>query len=108
MDDFPIESIVVLIIAICNLTYLFIMNFVSDYYKQLLAKGWGMVFNVSWILLVMIITAVLLTYNVKCVKTGQCDALAWIIVIILVVLTAGNITWGIYNTIKYKNNEAKN
>ena len=70
--------------------------------SSLTSEGLGKIFNIAWIIVVIIASGVLFTFNARCLVSGHCEVLSWIIVGVLLVLTIGNIAWGVYNTVKYK------
>ena len=100
------EAWVVLAIFLVNLVFLLIMSFVSPYYKQVLSRGQGKLFNIVWLSLLVGASAVLLFYNVQCSISGptvgnDCKMYAVAIVLFLSVLTIFLMMWGIFNTIEY-------
>ena len=106
------ESWVVLAIFVVNLAFLVIMSFVSPFYKQLLSRGVGKVFNIIWMCVIVSAAAVLMFYNVQCTVMGpgqgpSCKRLAISIVIFLTLLTILLMTWSIFNTIEYDKHNKK-
>lgn len=102
------ESWIVIAVFVINLTFLFIMSFVSPYFKALLSKGIGKVYNIIWMCVIVAAAGVLLFYNTQCnistdvdIKAINCKRLAIAIVVFLVLLTILNMSWAIYNTIEY-------
>lgn len=102
------ESWVVIAVFVINLAFLLIMSFVSPYYKVILSKGVGKIFNIVWMCVIVIAAAVLIFYNVQCnvlqdpvAKEMNCKGLAVSIVVFLALLTILNMSWSIYNTIEY-------
>lgn len=106
---FPFESWIVMFVFLINLIFMLVMSFVSPYYKALTSEGLGRVFNIIWLVLIIVIAGVIFTFNAQClVKGGECSVLSWTITGILVVLTISNIAWGTYNTIKFSKKESTN
>lgn len=99
---FAIESWIVSIVFFINLIFLLVMSFVSPYFKAIMSLGLGKIFNICWMVVVIIVAGVLFTFNAQCiVGTTDCKTLAWIITSIIVILTIANIGFGVYNTVKY-------
>jgi len=96
------ESWIVIGIFIINLVFFLIMSFVSKYYKHELAEGLGSVFNIVWIAVIIVVGAIIMMYNVQCTIDGRCQGMAWLIIAILVGLTALNIGLSTYRTLSYK------
>ena len=100
---FPFESWIVMFVFLINLTFMLVMSFVSPYYKALTSEGLGRVFNITLLVVVIIVAGIIFTFNSNCLlRGGNCTVLAWTITIIIVLLTIANIAWGTYNTIKYQ------
>lgn len=103
---FTLESWIVIVVFLINLIFMLVMSFVSPYYKTLTSEGLGKVFNIAWIIVVIIVAGVIFTFNAGCLVSGHCQVLSWVIVGLLISLSIGNITWGVYNTVKYKSPKA--
>lgn len=103
-----LESWIVLVAFIVNLVFLLVMSFTSNYYKQITAKGKGKVYNIMWIIVIILVSAVLMMYNVNCTIKGNCIEFAYLLTGIVVLFTIVNIGWGIHNAIKYKGNKPLN
>lgn len=106
------ESWATIAIFIINLVFLLVMTFVSPYFKKLMAKGVGLVFNVTWLVAIIISTAIVMFYSLKCVVGGSkddnsCKIFALSVVVLLTVLTILNMSWSIYNTIEYNKQTPK-
>jgi hypothetical protein len=100
------ESWATIAIFIINLVFLLVMTFVSPFFKKLMAKGVGLVFNVTWLLTITISSAIVMFYSFKCVLGGSkddnsCKIFAMSVVVLLTLLTILNMSWSIYNTIEY-------
>jgi hypothetical protein len=79
-----------------NLIFTLVMTIVSPFYKQMLASGWGMVMNIIWMVLIILLTGTYLFFNVSCLMSnGQCVALSWTTVAIVFILTA----WIVVNSL---------
>ena len=107
--DIPIKKVnwetwTIISLFIINLIFVITMVFASPYYKNQAKKGMGLAMNIVLIILLIIISGVFLTFNVKCNLGDKkaCTSLVYIIVGSVVVLTIVNIAYGIYNTVTYK------
>jgi len=98
----PPESWITIAIFVINLIFFLIMSFVSPYFEVITAEGMGKIFNVMWLVLIIIIAGLIFTFNAQCLLTGNCRALSWTIVAILIVVTGLLMAWFIYHTILYK------
>lgn len=101
---FSLESWIVIFVFLINLIFMLVMSFVSPYYKALTSEGLGKIFNIAWIIVVIIVAGVIFTFNAGCLVSGHCEVLSWVIVGLLIAMSIGNISWGVYNTVKYKKN----
>ena len=64
------ESWTVLAIFIVNLAFMLIMSFVSPFFKVIMAKGVGKIFNIVWMCVIIAAAGVLMFYNVRCTLDG--------------------------------------
>jgi branched-subunit amino acid ABC-type transport system permease component len=62
----------------------------------MLSTGWGMVMNIIWMVLIILLTGTYLFFNVSCLMSNdQCVVLSWTTVAIVVMLTL----WIIINSL---------
>ena len=117
------ESWIVLGIFVVNLVFMLIMSFTSPYFKHIMSLGIGKIFNIVWVCVIIASAGVLMFYNMQCtlgsskgatkalgelVADNSCKYLAISIVVFLALITVLNMSWGIYNTLEYKNANTTN
>jgi len=114
------ETWAIIAVFIINLLFFIVMSIVSPYYKKITTEGMGRIMNITWIIVIIIVAAVLMFYNVQCALSGtsrgktqssngktlinpeSCSSLAIAIVVTLAVGTVGVVVWGIVNDIRYR------
>ena len=117
------ESWTVLALFVVNLVFFVVMSFVSPYYKKITSEGLGRAMNIAWMIVVIIVGAFLMFYNVQCSLSGTqrgkaprgeagklainvneatCGSLVYVTVAVLGCSTLAIIIWSIVNDIRYR------
>jgi len=82
--------------------FFIIMSFASKYYIDLQSRGLGRWVNFAWMVIIIIVFGILLTFNVTCTINGNCRYMSILIAALVVGITLMNIIWGIYQTVNFK------
>jgi hypothetical protein len=96
-----LESWIVLIAFSIYLVYFVFMSFFSEYYKDKLSEGLGKVFNILWMVVMIVVLTVLLMFNTRCAVDGNCKWMSVTIAVLVVLYTLFHMGWGIYHHIRH-------
>lgn len=103
-----IEGWIVLGVFIAYLMYYILVSFLSDYHKEQLQMGKGRWYNFTWMVILILVFAILLTMSVQCWGVGfkdggNCRYLSLTITALVIIITLINVGWDIYNSVEYDN-----